>query len=288
VKVWEALHISEVFERAHEFDLIHNHFDFLPLTYSALVDTPMLTTIHGFSSPTILPVFRKYQSYAHYVAISDADRHAELEYLATVHHGIDLSEFSFRARASGEHLLYFARIHPDKGADEAIAIARMVGRPLILAGVVHDHEYFRLAVEPHLDAKIRYVGSVGPRVRDELLGSAVALLHPIRFNEPFGLSVIEAMACGTPVIAYTRGSMTELIRDGHTGFLVHDREGAIAAARRVHELDRRDCRRWVEQEFTVERMVERYLAVYARMLDAWPGRRECWRAGRSASTGASP
>ncbi len=279
-KVWECLHISEVFERADEFDLIHNNFDFLPLTYSALIDTPMLTTIHGFSSAKILPVYRKYQGYGCYVAISEADRDPELEYLATIHHGVDLREFTFRPQAAGEHLLFFARIHPDKGADEAIAIARRVGLPLILAGVVQDHEHFRRDVEPQLDDQIRYVGSVGPRERDELLGGALALLHPIRFNEPFGLSVIESMACGTPVIAYLRGSMPELIRDGYNGFLVHDLEGAVAAVGRIDSIERRDCRAFVEQEFSVERMVDRYLDAYALALDEWPARRERWRSRR--------
>ncbi|MHB8870433.1 MAG: glycosyltransferase [Thermoleophilia bacterium] len=278
-KVWEGLHISEVFERADEFDLIHNHFDFLPLTYSRLTATPLVVTIHGFSSDRILPVYRKYQDTAHYVAISDADRAPDLRYAATVHHGIDLAGFTFRPTA-GEYLLFFGRIHPDKGAHEAIQIARQTGRRLIMAGVIQDEAYFRTQVEPHLDGdRVTYVGSADPARRDELLGGALALLHPIAFDEPFGLSVVEAMACGTPVVAFERGSMREVIADGETGFLVESVEeavGVIGAAGAggdggtvgsLAAIDRSACRRWVEEHFSVDRMVDGYMAVYERVLD---------------------
>jgi glycosyltransferase involved in cell wall biosynthesis len=271
-KVWECLHIAAVFERAADFDLIHNHFDFLPLTYSRLVNTPVLTTIHGFSSPGILPVYREYGDRSFYVSISDADRHPELRYVATVHHGIDLESFSFRGER-GDYLLFFGRIHADKGTREAIEIADRVGLPLVLAGIVQDEEYFRNEVEPRVDgSRVRYAGSVGPALRDELLGGAAALLHPIRFDEPFGLSVVEAMACGTPVIAFSRGSMPELVRHGVNGFLVSDVEGAADAVRRLGEIRREDCRRWVEERFTAARMVDDYLRVYRMVLDSGSAR----------------
>lgn len=265
-KVWEGLHISEVIERAAEFDIIHNHFDFLPLTYSGLVDTPVITTIHGFSSPRILPVYRKYNGRAFYVAISEADRCPELDYVATVYHGIDLERFTFR-EGPEDCLLFFGRIHPDKGAREAIEIARRAGHRLIIAGIVQDREYFQEYVEPHLDGEhVEYVGSVGPERRDTLLGDALALLHPIAFEEPFGLSVVEAMACGTPVIAFPRGSMPEVICDGETGFLVGTLEEATDAVGRVGSIDRRACRRWVEERFSAARMVDDYLRVYELVL----------------------
>ena len=161
-KVCECLHISGLFEDADEFDLIHNHFDFLPLTYSDLVTTPMVTTIHGFSSPRILPVYEKYNSKVHYVAISEADKSPRLDYISTIHHGIDLNEFRFNANPS-DYLLFFGRIHPDKGAKEAIEIAKGSDRKLIMAGVIQEKEYYEREVEPYIDGDdITYVGSVGP------------------------------------------------------------------------------------------------------------------------------
>ena len=269
-KVYECLHIAAAFEQASNgaFDILHNHFDFLPLTYSRLVSTPVVTTVHGFSSERIVPVYRAYNSRTHLVAISASDRRADLEYAATIHHGIALEEFTFRA-GKGDYLLFFGRIHPDKGATEAIDVARRTGHKLILAGIVQDSEYFRTAVEPFLDGQqIRYVGSVGPTQRDALLGGALALLHLIQFDEPFGLSVVEAMATGTPVIAFQRGSMRELIDDGVGGFLVApgDVEQAAAAVGRLGELDRRATRAHVERHFSAERMVDDYLHLYQRLL----------------------
>src|SRR3954447_19127384 len=151
-KVSECLHIAHVFERAGEFDLIHNSFDFLPLSYSALVDTPVVTTIHGFSSERIVPVYEKYNGIAHYIAISDADRHDRLDYLATIHHGIDMRAFELGSGAGG-YLLFFGRIHPDKGALEAAQVARAAGIPLVMAGIVQDREYFERRVSPLVDGE---------------------------------------------------------------------------------------------------------------------------------------
>ncbi len=263
-KVWEGLHLAHAFGRARDFDLIHNHYDFLPLTYAGLVDTPMLTTIHGFSSERILPVYRACNGRAHYVSISEADRHPDLAYLATIHHGLDLSEFTFQPRTGG-YLLFFGRIHPDKGAADAIRVARAAGLPLILAGIVQDRAYFEREVEPELATDICYVGAAGPSVRDKLLGGALGLLHLIHFAEPFGLSVVEAMACGTPVVAYSRGSMPELVEHGASGFLVADEAEAVAAVGRLGTLDRAAIRRHAEH-FSVARMVGRYLAAYHAVL----------------------
>jgi mannose-6-phosphate isomerase-like protein (cupin superfamily) len=228
----------------------------------------MLTTIHGFSSPRILPVYEKYNTRVHYVSISEADRSPKLDYISTIHHGIDLSEFSFNADPS-DCLLFFGRIHPDKGAKEAIDIAKGSGKKLIIAGLIQDEEYYEREVEPHLnDDDIIYAGSVGPQERDALLRDACALLHPINFSEPFGLSVVEAMACGTPVIAFNRGSMPELIKDGLNGYLVETVPEAIDAIKKINEIDRMACREFVKKSFSVERMVDDYMAVYARILDA--------------------
>jgi glycosyltransferase involved in cell wall biosynthesis/quercetin dioxygenase-like cupin family protein len=266
-KVWESLHISEVFERAHDFDLIHNHFDFLPLTYSGLVKTPVLTTIHGFSCEKILPVYEKYNGKSYYVAISDADRSPDLTYVATIHHGIDVESFSFNP-SGGKYLLFFGRIHPDKGVREAIEIARLANRDLLIAGIIQDEHYFETEVKPHLDGtRIQYIGSVGPERRDNLLGGAACLLHPISFNEPFGLSVVEANACGTPVIAFSRGSMPEIITDGVNGFLVSSSSEAVDAVKRIHSISRTDCRAVAEKRFSRGRMVDDYLKVYNRIVE---------------------
>jgi glycosyltransferase involved in cell wall biosynthesis len=265
-KVWESLHISAIFERAAEFDLIHNSFDFLPLTYSALCDTPVVTTVHGFSSERIVPVYEKYNARGYYVAISDADRHPKLDYIATIHHGIDMQEFQVRP-APGDYLLFFGRIHPDKGTADAIEVAARAGLPLIIAGIIQDRDYFARFVEPRVNGeRVRYVGPVGPEARGELLGGARALLHLIQFDEPFGFSVVEAMACGTPVVAHPRGSMSEIIRDGANGFLVGTVDEAVAAVHAAAAVDRVAVRASVEHRFDAKRMVDDYLAVYRRIV----------------------
>jgi glycosyltransferase involved in cell wall biosynthesis len=270
-KVWELLHVAHVFERAGEFDLIHNQADFVPLAFSRFVDTPLVTTIHGFSSPRIVPVFARYQNRVSYVAISDADRHADLRYAATIHHGIPLGDFPFDPTGT-EDLLFFGRIHPDKGAAEAIAVARRAGRRLVMAGIVQDQGYYEREVAPAVDgARVSYDGPVGGATRTRLLGGSRALLHLINFDEPFGLSVIEAMACGTPVIARNRGSMRELIDHGVTGFLVDDLDGAVDAIARIGEIDRAACRAAVAARFTVDHMADRYVSLYRKLLGRGSG-----------------
>ena len=266
-KVAECLHIAAVFERADEFDVIHNSFDFLPLTYSRLVDTPVVTTIHGFSSPLIVPVYERYDGDTTYVAISDADRHPRLTYAATVHHGIDTDAFEF-GTAPDDALLFFGRIHPDKGAAAAVEVARRAGRPLVLAGIVHDQRYFDEEVAPHLDGdRVRYLGPVAAGERSAVLGRAHALLHLIDFDEPFGFSVVEAMACGTPVIAFDRGSMRELVDDGVTGLVVADASAAVDAVDRVGAYDRAEIRATAVRRFERDRMVDEYVAVYTQVLE---------------------
>jgi glycosyltransferase involved in cell wall biosynthesis len=267
-KVWESLHISELFEHADAYDMIHNHFDFLPLTYTGLTTTPVVTTIHGFSSPGILPVYKKYNGKAFYVSISDADRSPDLDYIKTIHHGIDIQQFDFQPTPD-DYLLFFGRIHQDKGTREALNIARACSKKLILAGIIQDQTYYDQYVASHIDNdKVVYIGSAGPAERNRLLGKAYALLHPIQFDEPFGLSVIESMACGTPVIAFDRGSMPELIENGKNGFLVNNVAEAIETVARIKEIDRASCRRHVERHFTVDRMINEYIQVYEMILES--------------------
>ncbi|CAG5068557.1 hypothetical protein DYBT9623_01288 [Dyadobacter sp. CECT 9623] len=266
-KVAECLHISNLMEKAEQFDLIHNHFDFLPLTYSKLVKTPVLTTIHGFSSEKIKEVYRKYNGHTSYVSISDSDRDAELDYVATVYNGIDDQAFPFVAEPE-DYLLFFGRIHPDKGTSEAIQIALASGRKLMIAGLIQDNAYFENEVKPYIDNKqIYYCGNVGPGEKEVLLGKAFALLHPVKFEEPFGLSVAESMFCGTPVIAFKRGSMPELLRDGETGFLVSNVAGAVESVSQIDRISRAYCRQWAASKFSKEKMVDGYIAVYEKLLN---------------------
>lgn len=264
-KVLECLHISNLMEQAADFDIIHNNFDFLPLSYTGLIKTPVITTIHGFSSPRIIPVYKKYNSRGHYVSISNADRSPELNYLATVYNGLDTDDFKFTEKAD-DYLVYFGRIHPHKGAAEAIEIAKKSKKQLLIAGIIQDENYWREKVEPHLDDQIQYVGQAGPKKRNELLGKAAALLHPISFDEPFGMSVAESMLCGTPVIAFNRGSMPELIEDGETGFLVNHVDEAVAAVADLSNIDRKVCHEWAKSQFSKEKMANDYYTLYKKIL----------------------
>jgi len=263
-RISEALHVGHVLERSGDFDLVHNHLDWLPLALGGAWHAPLVTTVHGFSGPAILPAYRA--GHSEFVSISHADRSPDLDYIATVHHGIEFDEFE-PGPTSGDGLIAFGRIHPDKGTAEAIEIARRTGRPLVICGPIHDAEYFAAVIEPALGSDISYLGSVGPVDRAHLLGDAAVLLHPIAFDEPFGLSVIEAMACGTPVVAYRRGSMAEVIDDGVTGFAVTSQDAAVAAVAVAAWLDRGLVRATAARRFGVDRMVDEYLAVYERVVN---------------------
>ncbi len=263
-KVAEYLHISEAFEHASEFDLIHSHYDFMALCYTRLVKTPVLTTIHGFSSHKIMPVYQKYRD-GYFVSISDSDRAPGLNYLATVYNGIDVSLYPFHG-APGKDLIFLGRIHPDKGVHLAIAVARLSGLPLTIAGIIQDQDYFRRQVEPHLDHSIRYIGPVDVAGKNELFATALALLHLNTIPERFGLVLAEANAAGVPVIASNLGSCREVIQDGTTGFLVEGTNQAVRALQRLPEINRDDCRRRVLDHFSTETMVEGYEQVYKMIL----------------------
>lgn len=263
-RVWEALHVSHALARSSEFDIVHNQLDWLPLAFAEHCRTPMVTTIHGFSGAGILPAYTHARST--YVAISDSDRSDRLHYAATIHHGIDLTALPVNIHP-GHDLVVFGRIHPDKGTADAIEIARQARRRLVICGIVQDERYFAERVRPHVDGdRVCYLGSVGPAQRAEVLGSAAVLLHPIHFDEPFGLSVVEAMACGTPVIAYRRGSMAEVVDVGVTGYLADDVESAVRAIDDAVALDRMAVHARAADRFGAARMVSQYCDVYAGML----------------------
>jgi glycosyltransferase involved in cell wall biosynthesis len=264
-KVAEYLHISETFEHASEFDLIHSHYDFMALAYTRLVKTPVLTTIHGFSSPRIMPVYEKYRG-GYFVSISDSDRAPGLNYLATVYNGIDLTLYPLQ-KSRGDHLIFLGRIHPDKGVHLAIEVARQSRSPLLIAGIIQDQTYFREQVEPHLGQTIRYIGPVDVPGKNELFARARALLHLNTIPERFGLVLAEANAAGVPVVAMDLGSCREVIKDGQTGFLVNNVQEAVRSLDRLVEIDGEACRQRVQQCFSVETMVEAYERVYSAIFE---------------------
>lgn len=266
-RVYESMHISEAFERSKKFDIIHNHFDFPPLTYSSLVDTPVLTTIHGFSSRKVLAVYKKYNKKTFYVSISDSSRCHELDYIATVRHGIEIERFIFN-EVPEDYLLFLSRIDREKGAREAIEVAKRSGRKLKIAGFIADQEYFEKEVKPHIDnEQITYEGHVDSESKKKLLSKAYALLHIINYDEAFGLGIVEALASGTPTIAINRGAMPELIVEGETGFLVDNVEEAVIAVPKISSISRNKCRETAEVKFSVERMVDEYIKVYEEIIE---------------------
>jgi len=270
-KVAEYLHISEAFEHAAEFDLIHSHYDFMALSYTRLVKTPILTTVHGFSSPRIMPVYEKYRD-GYFASVSNSDRAAGLNYVATVYNGIDLSLYPLQ-KVAGDSLVFLGRIHPDKGVHLAIEVARLSGMPLLIAGIIQDQAYFHEQVEPHLGRTIRYIGPVDVPGKNTLFARAGALLHMNTIPERFGLVLAEANAAGVPVIAMDLGSCREVIDDGRTGFLVHNAEEAAQQLQHLSQIDRSFCRQRVQQCFSIEAMVEAYERVYQTIFDIEAARR---------------
>ncbi|HTJ28539.1 MAG TPA: glycosyltransferase family 4 protein [Candidatus Limnocylindria bacterium] len=265
--LFTELHIASCFARAGKFDLIHNNLDWKPLLHAMGVpQPPMITTIHGFSSPQILAAYYAAASRSFFCSISDADRDPGLSYLATTYNGIDPNRWTYREKP-GDYLVYFARFHPEKGAHLAIEIARRAGVRLKFAGIPHDEAYFDELVAPHIDGDaVQFLGHVQGVTRDELLGGALALVHMTTRPERFGLTLIEAMACGTPVLGARMGSLPEIVVDGVTGYLCDDVDEAVAKVPQLAALSRRACRTRVESAFTVDAMVDRYLDAYAEAL----------------------
>ena len=256
-----CLHISKVMERADEFDLIHNNLDYIPLTYLPFIKAPMLTTIHGFSDPDILRIYHEHKD-AYYVSISDSDRDPGLPYLATVYNGIDLSNLTFR-ETPGDKLVHYGRIHNDKGTHLAIEVAKKCGMDLIIAGIIQEQGYFDNLIKPHINnSSIQYIGPVNPVQRDALLKESYAVIHLNLIPERFGLVMAESNAAGVPVIAMDLGSCREVIADKQTGFLVNGVDEAVEAVGKIEQIDRKKCRQRVEENFSIDKMVEGYEKVY--------------------------
>ena len=269
---YHILMLEAVARRADEFDLIHYHIDYLHYPLSRRLESVHVTTLHGrLDLPDLVPLYQEFPEMP-VVSISDAQREPLpwVNWVATVHHGLPHDLYSFSADP-GDYLAFVGRISPEKRVDRAIEIARRAGIPLKIAAKIDavDRVYFEQQIRPLLDDPlVEYLGEVGDREKDALLRGAAALLFPIDWPEPFGLVMIEAMACGTPVIAYNHGSVPEIITEGVSGFVVSSIAEAVAAVRKVPALSRRGVRAEFDARFTVDRMARDYVSLYEQLLEA--------------------
>ncbi len=268
------LMLEQVFSERDHFDIIHFHIDYLHFPLSRVYGEVNLTTLHGrLDIPDLQPLYRNFSDMP-VVSISNAQREPLpwINWQGTVYHGLPETHFSFHPN-QGDYLAFLGRISPEKGIDQAIAIARRAGMKLRIAAKVdkNDREYFATVIKPLLsDPLVEYIGEIGHPEKDEFLGNAAALIFPIDWPEPFGLVMIEAMACGTPVIAYSSGSVPEVLEDGVTGFLVNTTEDATAAVKRISEIDRWRCRQVFEERFSANRMAQDYVTIYERLIGGEP------------------
>ncbi len=269
--MWHTLMIDQVFEQASAFDVIHFHIDFLHYPLARRCATPCVTTLHGrLDLRDLQPLHAHFASHP-LVSISDSQRRpmSGANWCATVHHGLPAGLYRFHAQAQ-DYFAFVGRISPEKRVDRAIEIARACGTRLLVAAKVDaaDRAYFEQVVRPLLAGPgVEFIGEVGDERKAELLGGARALLFPVDWPEPFGLVMIEAFACGTPVIAYDCGAIPEVVQHGVTGFVVHSQEEAIAAARGIDAIERHRCREAFERRFTADRMAARYVQVYQALID---------------------
>jgi glycosyltransferase involved in cell wall biosynthesis len=269
-RVWEILQLMELERQAGKFDVIHFHTDLVHFPIARRIMTPHVTTIHGRLDSAELQVFFQEFQEAPLISISESQRRAlpAANWVATVYNGTSAEGYTLREH-SGDYLAFLGRVAPDKGPDDAIEIALRAGMPLKMAAKIDpvDRAYFAERIEPLLEHPlIDFVGEVDERGKDDLLGNARALLFPIKWPEPFGLVMTEAMACGTPVIAYRAGSVEEVMRDGVSGYIVESLDEAVQALQKVDQIDRRRCREYFEERFSVEQMTRGYLAAYDRLL----------------------
>ena len=267
-----VVELGRVFEQAQDFDIIHCHMDYLAFPFGRLVQTPVLHTLHGrLDLPYLRAVFEQFRD-VNVVSISDAQRRPvvdlDIAWAATVHHGLPLDRYAF-SPAGGDYLAFLGRISPEKRLDLAIAAAKRLGLRLRIAAKVDpaDRDYFERDIKPLLDHPlIEFIGEIGDAEKPAFLGGALALLFPIDWPEPFGLAMIEAMACGTPVVTRPCGSVLEVMAPGRTGFVVDTVDEMVDAVKRINVIDRAECRRWTEERFSVHRMVDDYERIYARLV----------------------
>ena len=265
------MQLESVARRADEFDVIHSHLDYFAYPTLRALGVPSVTTLHGrLDLPELNPLYEQYDD-MHVVSISDAQRQPlpNANYVATVHHGLPGN--LLRKGPGGEYLAFLGRISPEKAPDAAIRIAARAGMPLKIAAKIDrvDQEYFKTQIEPLLGAAdVEFIGEIGEHQKSEFLGNAAALVFPIAWREPFGLVMIEAMACGTPVIAFDNGSVPEVIEHGKTGFIVRNEAQACDALRNIGTLDRNRIRAEFDSRFTAQHMAQNYLKLYSRLVKA--------------------
>jgi glycosyltransferase involved in cell wall biosynthesis len=264
--------LEQVFRRAEEFDIVHFHVDYMHYPMSRREPITHVTTLHGrLDIPDLVPLYREFQDIP-VISISNGQRQPLpwANWQATVYHGLPADLYRFREKP-GSYLAFLGRISPEKRVDRAIEIARRVGMPLKIAAKIDrvDKDYFDSDIAPLLrDPSVEFVGEISDGAKDEFLGNAYALLFPIDWPEPFGLVMIEAMACGTPVVAYRDGAVPEVMEQGQTGFVVEGLEDAVEAVRRVPQLNRRRCRDVFEKRFTATRMAHDYLRIFEGLIES--------------------
>jgi glycosyltransferase involved in cell wall biosynthesis len=273
---YNMLNLSRAYQRSSEFDIIHTHIDLWEIYFAPLVKTPSIHTIHNplYSSrknDSRLTMFQKFKD-NNYVAISNSHRklsRAKINFVKTIYNGIKMSDFEFNPNPK-DHFVWCARIDKYKGIENAIKIAKKAGVKLVLAGRLDptQKDYFNSKIKPHLGKDIKYIGEYSFEEKSEFFGNARALLYPIEWHEPFGLNMTEAMACGTPVIAYNMGSVPEVVKDGKTGFIVKDIAGAVKAVKKIDQINRADCRDWVQKKFSTEVMVGNYEQAYYDIINS--------------------
>ncbi len=283
---YTLLNLSEVFKRQDEFDVIHSHVDLYDLYFTPFIKKPFISTMHNRLMIDKIKIGKqiKYKQkqkmridiYRHFhnhgiVTISNAQKklsQAKMNFIGTVYNGVDIKKLTYNSEGS-DYFIWIGRMHKDKGVENAIKAAKKLGMKLLLAGRVKhgaEKEYFEEKIKPHIDGKkIKFIGEITVKQKSEFFGKAKALLCPIEWDEPFGLVMTEAMACGTPVIAYDRGSVSEIVKEGKTGYVVKSINGMIKAMKEIDKIDRRECRRLVEEKFSIDGMVDNYEKIYYKL-----------------------
>lgn len=266
--IWPLINIGTCFARQQDFDIIHDHLGFLTLPTANIAETPVVTTMHGPFTADMRAIYRRFRK-PHVVSISDSQRRGvkDVNFIGTAYNGLSMEHYPFSAEHDG-YLLFVGRLSMEKGVHHAIRAAQELNMPLIMAAKLEavDRPYFKEYIEPRLSKKIQWIGEVEEEERNKLYSRAYAFLHPVTWKEPFGLTLIEAMACGAPVVAIGKGSIPEIVKHGKTGFVVGEPDELAEAIERVPTIRRRSCRTHALKHFSGAAMADRYEALYAEIL----------------------